>query len=331
MMTALAEAGLLPLADRPYEDTLALKAGWVKEAFSRRGLQADVRPTVPSPRIAGARARVKVRADDAGRLGFFRPGTHEFVHVPLAGLVRPEVAAEAARLEALGTARGEFELRSDGERVVVVAEAPVMGARDIAIRGRSVRGDATLRIDGLRVSPGSFYQVNLELNRALAATVDARIAGAAPAGLLDLYGGIGNFSVGAARRGTAVVLVESSPDAASDARHNLGAGATVIKGDAGRVRAGEHLADVVILDPPRAGAPGVLATLALVRPRVIVYVSCDPVSLARDVASIEGYDLAHVEPWDMFPFAEHVETLVVLERGAAPGVDARGRLKHRRL
>lgn len=316
MSSALADAGLLPLADRPYAATLESKRQFVETALRRRGLAGEVRPTVPSPREWGARARVKVRADAEGRLGFFRPGTHDFVEVPLEGLVRPEVAAEAERLRALGTARGEFELRSDGERVVVVADAPVMGARDIAIKGRAAKGNPTLTVDGLRVSPGSFYQVNLELNRLLVDRVDAILQELAPVGLLDLYGGIGNFSVRAARRGTPVVLVESSPDAVADAKVNLGPGATAVKGNADRVRAGEHLADVVILDPPRAGAGAVLAELALTRPRAIVYVSCDPVSLARDLASVPGYAIDLVEPYDMFPYADHVETLVVLTRGA---------------
>jgi 23S rRNA (uracil1939-C5)-methyltransferase len=311
----LVDAGLLPFADRPYDDTLAQKRHFVQEALRRRGLTAEVAPVVPSPRPLGARARVKVRANAAGQLGFFRPGTHEFVAVPLDDLVRPEVAAAAAAIEAGGTATGEFELRSDGERVVVNSERAFAGPADLAVAGRTVRGDATLVVDGLRVSPGSFYQVNLELNRALVARVDALLRELAPAALLDLYGGVGNLSVGAARRGVPVTLVESSPDAVADARRNLaGTAGRVVKGDAGRLRAGDHVADVILLDPPRAGAQGVLKEHALTRPRAFVYVSCDPVSLARDLASVEGYTLAHVEPWDMFPFADHVETLAVLLR-----------------
>lgn len=311
----LVDAGLLPLADLPYAETLERKRRWVEDAFRWRKLEGEVRPTVPSPRPTGARARVKLRAGPGGKLGFFRPGTHEFVAVPLEDLVRPEVAEAAAAIEASGAARGELELRSDGARVVVAAERAFAGPIDLAVNGRAVRGDPTLRIDGLRVSPGSFYQVNLELNRALVARVDELLVALAPAALLDLYGGVGNLSVAAARRGVPTTLVESSPDSAADARKNLaGTGAKVVKGDAGRVRAGDYVADVVLLDPPRAGAQGVLAELSLARPRAIVYVSCDPVSLARDVASVQGYAVTHAEPWDMFPGAEHVETLVVLSR-----------------
>lgn len=319
MPSALVAAGLLPLADRPYAETLSVKHHFVAEALRRRGLPGVVAPVVGSPLQWGARARVKMRGGPGGRLGFHRPGSHDFVEVPLERLVRPELVVAVEALQ--GHGRGELELRSDGTRVVVAADSQLDGPADLAVIGRKVRGDPTLRIDGLRVSAGSFYQVNLELNRILVARVDELLRELAPAGVLDLYGGVGNLSIGAARRGTPVVLVESSRDAVADAKANFaGTAGRTLLGNADRVRAGEHLADVVLLDPPRAGAPGVLAELALARPRAILYVSCDPVSLARDVASLSGYELAWVEPYDMFPYAEHVECLAMLVRGGAKRV-----------
>ncbi|GDX83117.1 hypothetical protein LBMAG42_49280 [Deltaproteobacteria bacterium] len=315
MSSPLVLAGLLPLADRPYDETLRDKHRFVAEAFRRRGIEVEVAPVVPSPRALGARARVKLRVGPGGALGFFRPGSHDFVAVPLEDLVRPELVAAAAELEATGGARGEFELRSDGERVVVNAERAFPGPEDLAVKGRRLRGNPTLSVDGLRVSPGSFYQVNLELNRLLVARVDELLREFAPAALLDLYGGVGNLSIAAARRGVPLTLVESSADAVADAKHNLrGTSARIVKDNADKVAAGVHVADVVLLDPPRAGAPGVLRELSLTRPRAFVYVSCDPVSLARDVSSLADYRVERVEPWDMFPFTEHVETLVWLTR-----------------
>ncbi len=314
MPSALVDAGLLPLADRPYAETLSAKHHFVAEAFRRRGLAAVVAPVVASPLQWGARARVKMRGGPGGRLGFHRPGSHDFVEVPLERLVRPELVVAVAALQ--GQGRGELEFRSDGTRVVVAADARLDGPADLAVAGRKVRGDPTLRIDGLRVSAGSFYQVNLELNRILVARVDGLLRELAPAGVLDLYGGVGNLSIAAARRATPVVLVESSRDAVADAKANFaGSAGRALCDNVDRVRAGDHLADVVLLDPPRAGAPGVLAELALTRPRAFLYVSCDPVSLARDIASLRGYELAWVEPYDMFPYAEHVECLAMIVRG----------------
>lgn len=310
MSSSLVELGLLPWGELPYAEQLERKRELVQQALARRGVAVPVAETRASPRQRGARARVKLQSQ-RGQLGFFRPGTHELVCPPLHDLARPEVVAAAAGLQSRG---GEVELRSDGERVVVHATAPCHGLPDVAINGRVVAGNPVLRVDGARVSPGSFYQVNLEVNRALVAHVDAHLRSLGAEAVLDLYGGVGNLSRAARQRGTPVTLVESNPAAAADARHNL-PGATVTTGDAGRFRAGSAVFDVALLDPPRAGAPGVLAAVATTRPRAIVYVSCDPVTLARDVATVlGGYDVVEVVPFDMFPGTDHVEAVCVLAR-----------------
>jgi 23S rRNA (uracil1939-C5)-methyltransferase len=313
MLSPLVEAGLLPWGELAYEETLAKKQAFVAGAFARRGMRVDVAPARPSPRVHGARARLKFQVQ-GGKLGFYRPGTHDFVAPPLDALARPELVEAAGRAQVTG---GEVELRSDGQRVVVDATAPVRGLSDVAIRGRPVAGDPTLRVDGLRVSPGSFYQVNLEVNRELVAKVDALLLEHEATAILDLYGGVGNLSRQARTRGTPVTLVENNAAAAADARLNL-PGAVVEVADAARFEPGSAVFDVALLDPPRAGAPGLLPRVTTTRPRLVVYVSCDPVSLARDVALVAGprggYDVVSVTPFDMFPFTEHVETICVLAR-----------------
>jgi hypothetical protein len=156
-MTDAAEAGLLPLAHLPVAEQLSLREARVREALSRARLNVEVSPIVPSPRAEGARARVRLRADRSGRLGFHRPGSHDWVHVPLAPIARPEVVAEAARVEAWGGARGTVEIRSDGEQVTAVLEQPGDLEGNVAVGNRALRGDPVLRVGGLRVSPLSFY------------------------------------------------------------------------------------------------------------------------------------------------------------------------------
>jgi 23S rRNA (uracil1939-C5)-methyltransferase len=317
-MTDAAEAGLLPLAHLPVDEQLATREERVRTAFRNARLTVDVLPIVPSPRSTGARARMRLRADGRGRLGFHRPGSHEWVQIPLDALARPELVAEAARIEAWAGARGALELRSDGERVVVVLEqAPVVAppAGHMTVGGRTLVGDPVLQVGGLRVSPLSFYQVNLEINDAITAAVDQELARLAPNHLLDLYAGVGNLSARAVRRGQAATLIEQDRSSSSDARHNC-RGARVVVADASRLRAGEHFFDVAILDPPRAGAPGVLPKLLVTRPRALVYLSCEPSTLARDLQPVvaAGYRVTRVQPYDMFPGTDHVETLVVVER-----------------
>ncbi len=315
MPSPLVDAGLLPWADIPYDETLARKLAFVKGAFDRRGLRAEVSSVEPSPRTTGARARVKFQVE-GGQLGFYRLGTHDFVRPSLDELARPEIVAAAS---AIRPTAGEVELRSDGERVVVDATAPVRGLPDVAIKGRPVAGNPNLLIDGLRASPGTFFQVNLEVNRALVALVDQWLRDERAEALLDLYGGIGNLSRAARARGTPVTLVESNPASVADAKHNL-PGASVQRGDAGRFQSGSVVFDVALLDPPRQGAPGVLTRIATTRPRAIVYVSCDPVTLARDVAELgDAYEIAQLVPFDMFPGTDHVESACLLRRVTRTG------------
>lgn len=326
MLTAAA-AGILPLADLSVDEQLARRQARVEEALRRGRIRADILPIVPSPLQVGARARVKLRAGPDGRLGFHRPGSHDWVEVDLAEIARPEVVAEAAHLA--GRVRGEVEIRSDGKKVAVVVErAGELDGNVFSVegplgdegrvqrrRGRVVCGDPRLDVGGLRVSALSFYQVNLEINARIVADVDALLRELAPTRLLDLYAGIGNLSARAAGRGVPSTLVELDESSAGDARVNA-PGAEIVRGDAGKLAAGRHFFDVLLLDPPRAGAPGLLQRLTLTRPRAIVYLSCEPAHLARDIAPMlaQGYRLERVQPYDMFPGTEHVETLAVLTR-----------------
>ena len=97
--------------------------------------------------------------------------------------------------------------------------------------------------------------------------------------------------------------------------------AEVLVQDAGRWSPGHRFFDVAVLDPPRAGAPGLLPKLLVTRPRALLYLSCDPTTLARDLrpALASGYVLDRVQPYDMFPGTEHVETLALLVRRERTG------------
>ncbi len=320
-MESLVEAGLLPLALLPRAEQRARAHARAAEALARGRLDVEVAPIVASPRETGARARLKLRADAAGRLGFHRAGTHDWMQVPLDALARPEVVAEAARIEAWGGARGEVELRSDGVRVTtVLSEAPArpiadLGEANVAQGPRTLAGRPTLRVGGLRVSALSFYQVNLEINEAIVARVDAELVRLAPSRLLDLYAGIGNLSARSVARGVAATLVEVDKHSSADARVNC-PGAEVLAQDAAKLKAGERFFDVALLDPPRAGAPGVIPRLLVTRPRAVIYLSCEPTTLARDLGPLAaaGYRFTTVQPYEMFPGTDHVETLVVAER-----------------
>ncbi len=169
-----------------------------------------------------------------------------------------------------------------------------------------------------RVGHLSFFQVNRFLIDEMARQVCLE-AGAGELAL-DLFAGAGLFTLPLAERFAHVVAVEANPASARDLETNLAACHGRAEGR--NADAGDFLAkwkgapDAVVLDPPRAGvSPGALARLAELGPRRIVYVSCDPSTLARDLVRLTaaGYALADIHLFDMFPQSFHMETLVRLE------------------
>lgn len=164
---------------------------------------------------------------------------------------------------------------------------------------------------------GGFSQAHAEINQALVSRV-VELAQTEGQRVLELYAGAGNFTVALAKGAASYTAIEQSPDAVRALRNNLAARALtakVVEGDVAQKLDGPAI-DVVVLDPPRTGAPRVLSTLLARKPRRIVYVSCDPATLARDVGEVltRGYRLAWAEAFEMFPQTADLESVVLLER-----------------
>lgn len=176
-----------------------------------------------------------------------------------------------------------------------------------------------------RISSGSFYQVNPVQTEIL---YDTAISFAELKGnetVIDAYCGIGTIGLCASSKSARVIGVELNPDAVRDARTNAKENnvknAEFYKGDAGEfmtamAEAGEKC-DVVFMDPPRSGSTEkFMASCIRLSPERIVYVSCGPETLARDLKyfTAHGYEVVKIQPVDMFPFTEHVETVCLLVR-----------------
>ena len=175
------------------------------------------------------------------------------------------------------------------------------------------------------ISPRSFYQVNPAQTAVLygLAVEAAKLTGKEV--VLDAYCGIGTIGLTAADHAKQVVGVELNRDAVQDAignaRHNGVKNARFFAADATRwireaAAAGEK-ADVIFMDPPREGStPEFLASVARMAPKRVVYVSCNPVTLARDLATLTklGYKAEGFTPVDMFPHTEHIETVCALSK-----------------
>ena len=167
----------------------------------------------------------------------------------------------------------------------------------------------------LRQRGWAFSQASWNSNIALVRAVLAALGDPPPARVVELYAGSGNFTLPLSSLVPDVVAVEAEPDSARALEDNLeqaGRRARVIAADAQEALTQVNAADALLLDPPREGAAEVLGGILSLRPRRIVYVSCHPATLARDLARLvaQGYRLAAVRALDLFPQTYHVETVV---------------------
>ena len=168
----------------------------------------------------------------------------------------------------------------------------------------------------LVVGAGGFAQASDEGAAFLATRVAALVAPAEKR-VVELFAGSGTLSILLAAGARALTAVELDKDAASALRANLearGLHAKVVVADADAYAVGT--CDVVVLDPPRMGAKGAATAIARQRPKRVVYVACDPVTLARDGAVLAeaGYVVRALETVELFPQTSHVETIAVFER-----------------
>jgi 23S rRNA (uracil1939-C5)-methyltransferase len=217
----------------------------------------------------------------------------------------PNVQTEMAVSVAFLGATGE-----DGEATGYAQALIGPGAVHYVVKGRT-----------FRVSAGSFFQVNLAQAETLVDLALARLGLEGDTRALDLYSGVGLFTAFMAERAGVVTAIEAFPGAVADAAHNLAAfeNVNLVEGtvEDALARLGDKGYDVALLDPPRAGMEGAaLDALAACGPTRIVYVSCDPATLARDIKRLagRGYRVVDVQPVDMFPQTYHIEAVALLER-----------------
>jgi len=348
----------------PYDEQARAKAAIFSDLLVRQaGATAEVvLPIVSAPRPFGYRSRAQFKCHNSPRgfvLGFFRRGSHYVEDIVTCPLVAPTLnellpglrAAISATTVAERVPQIDLALDDDGARRAVVhvlpgAEKTIAAAlepfaREVKLAlflqvGRKegmlpVCGAAELTIQcdepALRLGygPGGFAQINLEQNRALvtAALSVAQLQGGER--ILDLFCGMGNFSLPLARRCREVIGVEDYAPSIAQARQNAAANGIANVRFLARPAAGTLTElsavapfDLVFLDPPREGAFDVCRELQAVRPSRILYVSCDPATLSRDLKPLlhNGYRLVSSQPFDFFPQTHHIESLTVLEQRA---------------
>jgi len=196
----------------------------------------------------------------------------------------------------------------------------VLGSENIVHWGRQYITIKILQKE-FRVSAGSFFQVNVPQTEELVSKVIKAINPQGDEVVLDLFCGVGMISLLLAEQVRKVIGIEIAPEAVADARFNARNlrinNAEFVLGDVAVLIKNIESADVVIVDPPRKGcSPDTIQRIVELSPRTVIYVSCNPATLARDLAFLEnlGYSCVSVEPLDMFPQTAHVESIAKIVR-----------------
>ncbi|HAD04231.1 MAG: 23S rRNA (uracil-5-)-methyltransferase RumA [Desulfuromonadales bacterium GWC2_61_20] len=345
----------------PYAEQAAAKEAIFREQLVRHAdAPAEaLLPVVQAPAPFAYRSRVQFKCHHTPSgfvLGFYRRGSHyveDIVACPLvpdalnellpglrAAIAATSVADRVPQIDLsiddAGARRAVVHVLPGAEQIIAAALEPVARPAGLALFLQIGRKETLLPVCGaaeltitcdepplrLAYGPGGFAQVNLAQNRSLVAAAMAAAQLQGGERVLDLYCGMGNFSLPLARRCREVVGVEDYAPSIAQATRNAAANGLanvrfLVRPATGALTqlAAAAPFDVVFLDPPRAGAYELCREFLAIRPPRIVYVSCDPATLARDLKPLlhNGYRLVSSQSFDFFPQTHHIESLTRLE------------------
>ena len=302
-----------------YAAQLQAKQDKVTDALARVGgfYNAPVSPIRPSPQQYGYRNHARFTVGRAGDLGFVHRETRHFVRIDRCMLMHDGINDLLTQLQDRCGETTQLAIRAGRETGDFLVQPPLKNPAVPIATGQKRYRESVAGRQFLVASP-SFFQVNTEQAARLVDTVRAALNLQGTETLLDAYTGVGAFAILLSPHAKKVYAVEESSAAVADARENA-AGLDNVEFLLGKTE--DVLTDLpeppdaVILDPPRAGCqPAALqGIINLASPR-LVYVSCDPETLARDLKTLctGGYALDQIQPLDMFPQTHHVECIAIM-------------------
>ena len=302
-----------------YERQLELKRAAVIERMSAyRALKGVVvGPTLPSPQQLNYRNHARFTVRNGGQIGFVNRIRRRFVRIDECKLMDPWINETLAGLQGSAGETSQLTMRY-GVNTDDWLVQPVLHNEEIPIPTGQGHYRERLLDRPFRIASPSFFQVNTKQAERLAELVRQRLDLAGDETVVDAYAGVGTFAVLLAPFVKRVIAIEESFSALKDAAINT-LGIDNLEFVEGRTEDVlddlPQTPDAVVLDPPRTGCDAT-ALEALVRrpPRRVVYVSCEPETLARDLDLLVrgGFRVDQVEPLDMFPQTFHVECVATL-------------------
>ncbi len=305
-----------------YESQLKAKIGIIKDCLTRIGkinFLGEIK-IIASPKSFGYRSRAQWHADTRRRdIGYFRRNSHNVIDVETCPILTDELQKTLANLrgeiewESFWSEKIEIEAANSGSKVSVYSSEIVEPTEEISF----AFGDNRYFYDA-----HSFFQGNLLLVESL---VETALNGATGGIALDLYCGVGLFTLPLAHAFEKVIGIEANEKAIASAKKNIEHARlentevfaeSVSEWLVESLELTQNAVDFVLLDPPRLGAEKeTIESLLKIKPKQISYVSCEPSTLARDLRMLceSLYEIESITALDLFPQTHHVETVVRLK------------------
>jgi len=329
------ECGGCQLQQMTYAAQLAWKTTRVRDLLRAAGFdEPPVQPAIGCEPPWNYRNHMRFGVDRDGRVGLTARGTHRVIPLSECPIAQPRINEALAALAQEPQPQPQALVRygvATGQMLLQPAPLPATRAL-LEAAGLDLR-DETMEEDlggaRYRIRPSSFFQTNTAQANVMARLALAELPSGPEVTLVDAYCGVGVFARLMAERAGRVLAIEESASAVRDARWNLRDTPQVeiiqAKVEDDLPQRAERI-DGLIIDPPRAGCQRpVLDALVARRPPVAVYISCDPTTLARDLAYLclttGAYRLRSVRPLDMFPQTAHIENIATLD-AVAPDASA---------
>lgn len=339
------ECGGCNLRHQTSKENLKFKKEKVETALKRIGkLDVKVEDTIPSLKEDNYRNKVSFKVED-NRIGFYGEGTYQLIDIDYCLLAQKQINDSLNVIKnylkendneiknitiRYGNAMDEllidiYSLNNTDIKILDYLTTNICNLKSVIFNDKVVYGNGYIKeiSNGLmfNVSAKSFFQVNSVQTEKLYDEI-VKVANLSKDDVvLDLYCGTGTITSIVSKYVKKVIGIEIVEDAIIDAKENLKINginnAKFICGDAAKeISKIKEKVDVVIVDPPRKGVDRkAIAIMKKISPKKIVYVSCNPVTMARDLSYLNDlYDVKKVTPVDMFPNTAHVESVVLLER-----------------
>ncbi|MFQ5860735.1 MAG: 23S rRNA (uracil(1939)-C(5))-methyltransferase RlmD [Dehalococcoidia bacterium] len=302
-----------------YRQQLEWKQQVVVDALRRVGglEEVPVPPTIPALEPFGYRNHARFTVGPGGALGFVHRESRRFVRIEVCMLMHPHINQALGQLQGRCGETTQLSLRCGIQSGGLLVQ-PTLHAPEVPLPTGQQSYIESLKGHDFHIAASSFFQVNTRQAERLVELVAERLHLSGRELLVDAYAGVGTFAVLLASQARRVVAIEESLSAVRNAQANAQGIPNVeflqAKVEEALRQLGER-PDAVILDPPRAGCHRrALDALVELAPPRVVYVSCDPATLARDLKVLcQGpYRVEEVQPVDMFPQTHHLECVAIL-------------------